>query len=624
MGIVVTAGVGLAVLALDQGVGPARDPTTDRPVTESGARDAPADGATNHDHDHDRARRAADERAAARADEVLAGMSVADKVGQLLVAAVRGAHPTDVSAAAAEDNVEHFGVPTPAEVVRRHRLGGVIYFTYAGVDDPPDRQRANLLAPGQIAALSEGLQSTAVADGGVPLLIATDQEHGLITRTPEPFTRMPGPMALGAADDPAMAEASAQAAARELAAVGINVTFAPSADVNTEPANPVIGVRSPGASPQLVGRTAAAQIRGLRAGGVGTTAKHFPGHGSVAVDSHEALPTVELSAEALRTTALPPFQQAIDEGVDAVMPGHLAVPALLGSGRPATLSPTLLKEVLRDELGFDGAVVTDALDMDAITREGNPVDVALAAINAGADLLLMPPQLPRVRQALIAAVEDGRLAEERLDASVRRVLAWKAALGLLDGDGTATAATPDDVVGDQRHADLARRVASEAVTAIEAGCGVLPIAADHAVTIVGPDEGGADVLGAMLSQRDRAVNAVSTGMEPSPGQIKTARQAAAASDITVLVTVSAWDHPSQLELGAALAGVPGRLVVVSAAEPYDAAHLDADVHLAAYDRGGAAMRAVTEVLLGAAAPGRLPVPVGSHDIGHGGVLARCQ
>lgn len=622
VGIVVTGGAGLAVLALDQGAGPAGDPTADRRVTGTGARDAPVDGAT--DPEHDRGGREVDDRVAAQVDEVLAGMSVADKVGQLLVAAVRGAHPTEVSAAAAEDNVDHFGVPTPAEVVERHRLGGVIYFTYAGVDDPPDPQRANLLAPGQIATLSNGLQNAAVSDGGVPLLIATDQEHGLITRTPEPFTRMPGPMALGAADDPALAEASAEAAARELRAVGINVTFAPSADVNTEAANPVIGVRSPGASPRLVGRVAAAQIRGLSAGGVGTTAKHFPGHGSVAVDSHEALPTVELSTEALRTTALPPFQRAVDEGVDAVMPGHLAVPALAAPGRPATLSPTLLTEVLRGELGFDGVVVTDALDMDAITRQGDPVDVALAAVDAGADLLLMPPELPRVRQALIAAVEDGRLAEERLDASVRRVLAWKAQLGLLDDDGSATAGAPDDVVGGQRHADLARRVASEAVTAIEAQCNVLPIAANHTVAVVGPDEGGAEVLGAMLSQRDRAVSAVSTGMEPSPAQIETARQAAAAADLTVLVTVSAWDHPSQLELGAALAGVPRQLVVVSAAEPYDAAHLDADVHLAAYDRGGAAMRAVTEVLLGAPAPGRLPVPVGAHDLGDGEALARCE
>lgn len=616
-----TAGVGLVVLALDRDGSLSESSLVNGASENSGApADPAADGGTQPGDQ--RAKEGGDD-VAAQVDDALAGMSVEQKVGQLLVAAVRGSHPTDVSAAAAEDNTDRFGVASPAEVVQRYQLGGVVYFPYAGADEPPDPQRSNLLAPEQVAALSDGLQSAAMSGGGVPLLVATDQEHGLITRTPAPFTRMPGPMALGAANDPALAEASAQAAARELRAVGINVTFAPTADVNTEPANPVIGVRSPGAAPELVADTAAAQIRGLAAGGVGTTAKHFPGHGSVAVDSHRALPTVQLSAEQLRSVALPPFARAIEEGVDAVMPGHLAVPALDDADRPATVSATLLGEVLRGELGFEGVVVTDALNMDAITRHAGPVDVALAALDAGADLLLMPPELPRVRQALVAAVEDGRLPSDRLDASVRRVLAWKAELGLLAEGGSSSGAAPGDVVGAQRHADLAQRVATEAVTAVEAACGVLPIGSGETVAVVGPDQGGADVLGAVLSQRDRAVSAVFTGLQPSAPQIDAARQAAAGADITVLVTVSAWDHPEQQQLGAALAGAPGRLVVVSAAEPYDAAHLDADVHLAAYDRGAAAIRAAADVLLGGAAPGRLPVPVGGHSIGDGGALAAC-
>lgn len=558
---------------------------------------------------------------AARVDAALADMTVQQQVGQLLVAAVRGDHPTDVSDAAAAENRARFGAPTPAGVVERHHLGGVIYFTYAGVNDPPDRARSNIVSPAQTAELSRGLQAAATDATGVGLLIATDQEHGFITRTPQPWTRLPGAMALAATRDRDLAEASAQAAGEELAAVGITTTLAPVADVNTEPANPVIGVRSPGASPPLVSRTVAAQIRGLSAAGVGAAAKHFPGHGSVDVDSHEALPVVDADAQAIRETALPPFAAAIDAGVGAVMPGHLRVPAF-DDQRPATVSPAIIDGLLRDELGFSGVVITDALDMAAIAERGGSANVALQALNAGVDLLLMPPDLPAVADSLVTAVADGRLSRQRLEASVRRILTWKAELGLLD-DVPAVSDAPDDEVGTEAHRELAREVAGNAITAVEAACGVLPVSRDQRVAVVGPADGGVDELAAALDQRGLAVTPVSTGLQPSASAIRRARRAAGGAAVTVQVTTSAWRYDAQRELNAALADAGPPVVVVSAAEPYDAAHTSGDVQLAAYDRGSAAMAATAGVLLGAPAPGELPVPVGDHPIGAGGALNAC-
>ncbi|QBI19549.1 glycoside hydrolase family 3 protein [Egibacter rhizosphaerae] len=602
------------------------DPAPDRPTLDDEPQHDPTNGTATGDADEE-AEGTPDEPAGdavAQAERVLERLSWEQKVGQLLVADVRGDHPTEVSAPAAAENAARFGAPTPAEVVARHDLGGVIYFTYAGVDDEPDPELGNIQGPEQVATLSDGLQEAATEATGVPLLVATDQEHGFITRTPEPFTRMPGPMALGAADDVALAEESARAAAVELRAVGINVTLAPTADVNTEPTNPVIGVRSVGAEPELVGRMVAAQVRGLDDGGVGATAKHFPGHGSVDVDSHEALPTVDDAEEALRAVALPPFREAIEAGVGAVMPGHLAVPAFDDEGRPATVSPAMIDGLLREDLGFDGVVVTDALDMEGITGRGEPAEVALEALEAGVDVLLMPPDLPDVRAGLIDAVETGALDEDRLDASVRRVLIWKAELGLLGDDRAARAPIPDGAVGVDEHTGLSEEVARAAVTAIEAACDVLPFAEGEAVAVVGPRDGGVEELAPLLDTDGASIAAVPTDQQPSADQIADAVSAAVDADLVVQVTTSAWRSTGQQQLGARLAESDTSVVAVASAEPYDATVTDADVHLATYDRGRAAMTAAAEVLRGGEAPGRLPVPVGAHAVGDGAALADCD
>ncbi|HEX7040405.1 MAG TPA: beta-N-acetylhexosaminidase [Trueperaceae bacterium] len=248
---------------------------------------------------------------------------------------------------------------------------------------------------------------------GEDLVVAIDQEGGGVVRlcdVPVP----PAAMALGAADDPGLTRAVASAAARGLRSVGVNLDFAPVADVNSNPANPVIADRSFGSDPALVARHVAAFVEGLQAEGVGATLKHFPGHGDTGVDSHLDLPTVARPLEELRRVELPPFAAGVRAGASAVMSAHIVVPAL-DPDLPSTLSPAALRGLLREELGFDGVIVTDALDMRAISDRWPAPAASVMALAAGADL---PLTLGTVRQhdATLRAV-DAALAEGRLDAA---------------------------------------------------------------------------------------------------------------------------------------------------------------------------------------------------------------
>lgn len=249
--------------------------------------------------------------------KMLRSMTLEEKVGQLFVVEVFGQDADTVTEAAAAGNQRLYGVDTPAEVIDKYHPGGIIYFTAARGPD-------NLRNPRQVATLSNGLQAAATSQRQpIPLLISTDQEGGaLVARLPAPATAMPGNMALGAGRSVADAHRSAEVIGTELAAVGINQDYAPVADVNVNPANPVIGIRSVGEDPGLVSDLVAAQVDGYHDGGVAAVAKHFPGHGDTAVDSHFGLPEVTHTRAELAAIDLPPFQAAIDTGVDTIMTAH--------------------------------------------------------------------------------------------------------------------------------------------------------------------------------------------------------------------------------------------------------------------------------------------------------------
>jgi beta-N-acetylhexosaminidase len=287
----------------------------------------------------------------------------------------------------------------------------------------------NIAGPEQLAGLTAQLRSA----GGLPLL-AIDEEGGDVTRiahlTGSPY---PGNAALGAVDDAALTAAVYRALGQDLAALGVNVNLAPSVDVNTAADNPVIGIRSFGSDPGLVARHAAAAVRGLQAAGVAACAKHFPGHGSTSADSHHGIVTLQASLDLLRRRDLPPFVAAIAAGVRGVMPGHLRVPELTGDA-PATLSAAALSGLLRGELGFTGVVISDALEMRAVSDLYGIPEAAVLAVAAGTDLLCFGRDAAEdsylaVRRALSEAVASGRLPAERLaDAqqNVARLRDWLA------------------------------------------------------------------------------------------------------------------------------------------------------------------------------------------------------
>ncbi|MGH8881727.1 MAG: glycoside hydrolase family 3 N-terminal domain-containing protein, partial [Stackebrandtia sp.] len=315
------------------------------------------------------------------AEKKLASMSLTDKVGQMFVHLAYGKTADTDDAADVKKNRELHGVDNANELVDKYRLGGVIYFNWSN----------NLEDPKQIAELSNGMQKTALAQKSeVPLLVSTDQETGAVVRLGPPATEFPGNMALGAGRDRGDARTAASIAGQELRAVGINQNFAPSGDVNVNPENPVIGVRSYSSDPKLVAKFTSSQVKGFQGkDGVSATAKHFPGHGDTNVDSHTDLPRIEHTREQWEELDAPPFKAAIKSGVDSIMSAHIQFPALDESEDPATLSKPILTGMLREELGFDGVITTDSLSMQGV-RELYPDDeVPVRAIKAGVAEMLV-------------------------------------------------------------------------------------------------------------------------------------------------------------------------------------------------------------------------------------------
>ncbi|MEU8300137.1 glycoside hydrolase family 3 protein [Micromonospora sp. NPDC048909] len=313
------------------------------------------------------------------------------------------------------------GVTPPPWVCRwlGEGLGSVVLFA------------RNVVDPEQVAALTAALRAERP-----DIIVAIDEEAGDVTRIESGRgSSRPGNFALGAVDDPELTEAVARDLGADLAGLGITLNYAPDADVNSNPANPVIGVRSFGADPELVARHTAAWVRGLQTGGVAACAKHFPGHGDTRVDSHHDLPLITGGRDRLDGTELAPFRAAVAAGVQAVMTGHLLVPAL-DPELPATLSSRILGGLLRDELGFCGVVVTDAVEMRAVADRYGFAGATVRALAAGADAICIGGEradeaaAQELRDAIVAAVIAGELPEERLAEAAKRVgqlAAWSVA-----------------------------------------------------------------------------------------------------------------------------------------------------------------------------------------------------
>lgn len=445
-------------------------------------------------------------------DQIIVHMTIDEKIAQMIIPAIRtwnGQEVVDLSA-----------VPELAAALRKHQYGGIILFgqNVKGVEQTfrlvYDLQANN----GQIGATSK-----------IPYLMPIDEEGGVVTRL-SMGTRMTGSMATGATGEQAEANAekTGEVIGKELAALGFNVDFAPDADVNNNPLNPVIGVRSFSDDPKTVAKLAMAFMRGLKKSNVAATFKHFPGHGDTATDTHTGGASVNKTGDELRKTELVPFKFVVEGGADIIMTAHITLPkfddpVIFADGTtgyyPATMSHKILTDLLRRELGYDGVIVTDALEMGAVYdgglvpgRKGSVeycTNVAEKVINAGADMLLIPTDLKSEEAAafydqyiaaLIAKVNDGSIPVDRINESVRRILELKKKYGILDLDVSAinldqAVANAKQVVGSDENHAAEMDVAQQVVTVIKNDSITLPVSGHKgAVVVLGRQQGDEVVL----------------------------------------------------------------------------------------------------------------------------------
>ncbi len=345
-------------------------------------------------------------------DSIIAEMNLREKVGQLIMPAYlydRDRNP-----------LRHMNEEL-RQLMEEVNPGGFLLFA------------SNIESPAQLRSFIEELQAVS----RIPLIVAVDQEGGVVRRiVPSdgmPATAIPSASRVGRAGDSDLAHELALVMARELRSLGVTMNLAPVADVLTNPENPVIGSRSYGTDPEMVSIMVESTVRGLQSGGVSAAIKHFPGHGDTVEDSHVEMAVFPHDLERLEMVEFEPFRRGIAAGSDAVLTGHISVPALTGDYTPTTLSPELTEGLLRRHMGFRGVIITDALTMAALTVHYSADEIPVRALKAGADILLRPVDPVGALEAILAAVESGSITEERINQSIRRILELKIRRGLIEG-----------------------------------------------------------------------------------------------------------------------------------------------------------------------------------------------
>jgi len=538
-------------------------------------------------------------------DEVMRGLSRRDRIAQLVWPWIAGSY-----APYADETYTR----SVARWVDSLHVGGVLI---------------SIGGPLDVAAKLNDLQRRAP----LPLLVGSDLESGtsfrLVGGTPTPPN-----MAVGATGEEADAFALARMTALEGRAVGIHIAFAPVADVNDNPDNPVINIRSFGEDPRAVGRLAAAAVRGLEANGMAATPKHFPGHGNTDTDTHLDLPSLAADWTELSRVELVPFRAAIDAGATGVMSAHIAVPLLDGGRvRPATLTPALLTGVLHDSLGFRGVVFTDALNMGSLVKNFTLADIAVGALLAGADVLLQPADPYAVVEAVDAAIRDGRLTEARVDRSVRKVLALKRRFGLFAVRTVPLDSVPARV-GAPQFQHTADDIAARSIVLVRDNQGVVARirTAPQRVALVTYGDDRSPAVGLTLSAelRARGHSVTLTRLWPNSGEASLdSARAAVASATTSVFAIAArplpWDA-SRLTLPVHIARLIDSTatlrptVLVSLGSPYVVRSTPSvGSYLLGWHANVTMERAVAEALTGAAITGRLPVRIPPNDTVGGGL-----
>lgn len=545
----------------------------------------------------------------------IASMTTEEKVGQMFMLAF------------ASDQLDEARI-----LMTEHLVGGA----YISDENVPTAAAA--------LALCNSLQAFAAGTRlGIPLLLGADQEGTWSVMTAE-SAMGPGNMALGASGDPDCAYRMYSVIARETGAVGLNVVLGPAADCNSNPRNSIIEMRSFGERPELVAAMTAAALRGLQDNGSIGAIKHFPGHGDTTLDSHRGLPTVTRSLDELKRIDLQPFAAGIQAGARIAMTSHIIFNAL-DPDRPATLSPLILGDLLRGELGFDGVIVSDSMNMHSMKRNYDPADAAIQAFKAGVDLMMLAEEhydhvageyLENQRaliRAVIGAVEDGRISRERVDDAVMRVLRLKRDAGW---STTRCVSLPNAAaqVGSDEHRALELDVARRAVSIVRDRHGLIPVDPAAPITLVNSTERSAYAVltrtrGIGPNQARPAFDVFAEAMRARCDRLRLVAaedfSVAGLPDAGLIIAVTEsytlpgmdFDRSRQAEIVSALHEAAGeRLIVIGLRDPYELAHFpEIDSYLCAFSFRPCAAQAAADALLGKCeAKGRSPVSVPGTDV----------
>ncbi|ETI68577.1 beta-N-acetylhexosaminidase [Neobacillus vireti] len=531
-------------------------------------------------------------------------MTIEEKVGQMLMPDFRTWKGQNVTVM--NDEI--------VQLVKKYHLGGVILF------------RENTETAAQTTKLVSAYQDAAEKYG---LLISIDQEGGIVTRL-QSGTDFPGSMALGASRSEELAEKVGKAIGEELNAVGINMNFGPVLDTNNNPDNPVIGVRSFGEDPALVAKLGNAYIKGLHETGTAATAKHFPGHGDTATDSHLGLPEVPHDIDRLKKVELYPFQQAMDAGIDAVMSAHVTFPKIDNTKAiskkdgteiavPGTLSHKVLTGLMREDMGFKGVIVTDAMNMQAIADHFGPVDAAIRAVKAGTDIVLMPVGLESVANGLYDAVKSGDISVDRLDQSVERILTLKLNRGIVKAEVEKSldekVSNAEKTWRSAEHLQIEKEAAAKSITLVK-NSGVLPLKAgvNDKIVVVGSS---APTLLAEVQKHHKNVTMINTAAPLTGANLTEAKTAKYIIVGTNTSTVSGrLPSASLMKLANQMIDETDASVIgVGIRNPYDImAYPKVDAYLTQYGTKDVSFEAAVNTIFGVNKPSaKLPVTIFNQD-----------
>jgi beta-N-acetylhexosaminidase len=531
-------------------------------------------------------------------------VSLREKIGQLMVFGFKADTAADVS-------VEI------KELIRNNHIGGIILFG------------RNIGSPAEILKVTKELQQTAKESGHVqPLLICIDQENGVVRRLGEGTTVFPGAMLIGATHQPENAYSMGLATGRELKALGINWNLAPTVDVNNNPLNPVIGVRSYGESPDHVSAFGIAAMKGMQDAGVITSLKHFPGHGDTDLDSHLELPTITHDINRLHEVELVPFKECIAEGADTVMSAHVYFPAIeKRDGVPATLSKAVITGLLRDTLGFQGVVTTDCMEMKAIADTIGTPRGAVEAIKAGVDLIMIS-HLHNIQretiETIVQAVEQGEIKEKTINEAYQRVMKLKSKylswedLSLTDEDIQVPS-----VVGCEEHSKQADEVIRKGITIVKNLHQTLPLSNQdsHRVLVVYPTNSyltwvederySSNALGQVIQEIHPSAEVSTISSNPEDEEIKQVIKKAEDFDTVIVGTLTATKGSKQIKLIENLHQIGKVTVVIAMRSPYDIAYLpNVTAYMATYEFTTPALRMAAKAVYGLIkVEGELPVTI---------------